>query len=65
MRSTSSGTAAPLSARKTLIYNPQKRMTVEQGLNHPYVKEFKSSEDEVVRGMTKVEVRQRDRNLYG
>lgn len=40
-------------------------MTVEQGLNHPYVKEFKSSEDEVVRGMTKVEVRQRDRNLYG
>ncbi|CAD8195599.1 unnamed protein product [Paramecium pentaurelia] len=35
--------------RQTLIYNPYKRMTVEQALNHPYVKEFKGTEDEISR----------------
>ncbi|CAD8209274.1 unnamed protein product [Paramecium pentaurelia] len=35
--------------RKTLIYNPYKRLTVEQALNHPYVKEFKGTEDEISR----------------
>ncbi|CAD8111786.1 unnamed protein product [Paramecium sonneborni] len=35
--------------KKTLIYNPYKRMTVEQALNHPYVKEFKGTEDEISR----------------
>lgn len=35
--------------RKTLLYNPTKRMTVDQALNHPYLKEFKGTESEVSR----------------
>ncbi|CAD8162161.1 unnamed protein product [Paramecium octaurelia] len=35
--------------RKTLVYNPNKRMTVEQALEHRYIKEFKNSEDETKR----------------
>ncbi|CAD8209008.1 unnamed protein product [Paramecium pentaurelia] len=32
--------------RKTLVYNPTKRMTVEQALEHRYIKEFKNTEEE-------------------
>ncbi|CAD8208939.1 unnamed protein product [Paramecium pentaurelia] len=30
--------------KKTLVYNPSKRMTVEQALEHNYIKEFKKKE---------------------
>ncbi|CAD8125745.1 unnamed protein product [Paramecium sonneborni] len=32
--------------KKTLVYNPAKRMTVEQALEHRYIKEFKNTEEE-------------------
>ncbi|CAD8126233.1 unnamed protein product [Paramecium sonneborni] len=32
--------------KKTLVYNPTKRMTVEQALEHRYIKEFKNTEEE-------------------
>jgi hypothetical protein len=48
--SVSWGESLTILTRKCLVYNPKKRMTVEQGLVHPYVKEFKGTEDEIVKG---------------
>ncbi|CAD8212633.1 unnamed protein product [Paramecium octaurelia] len=49
--------------RKTLLYNPFKRMTVEQALNHPYVKEFKGTEDEISRDSA-IETQMDDNHKY-
>ena len=38
--------------RKLLIFNPKKRITVEEALRHPYVKDFSDPEEEIA--MTKV-----------
>lgn len=34
--------------RKLLTFNPKKRITAEEALNHPYVKEFRYPADEPV-----------------
>jgi mitogen-activated protein kinase 15 len=34
--------------RKLLIFNPNNRLTVEQALAHPYVKEFRNKKEEFV-----------------
>jgi len=33
--------------KKCLMFNPEKRMTVEQALDHPYVREFRNPEKEI------------------
>lgn len=33
-----------------MVFNPSKRLTVEQSLKHPFMKEFSGSEDENVIG---------------
>lgn len=35
--------------RKCLYYNPQKRMTIEEAILHPYLKEFQGTEEEGVK----------------
>lgn len=34
--------------RKLLVFNPAKRLTVEQALRHPYVAQFHAASDEPV-----------------
>ena len=34
--------------RKCLVYNPNKRMTIEEALNHKYLSDFKGTESEPV-----------------
>ena len=33
--------------QKLLVYDPQKRITVEKALKHPYLQEFSNSSDEI------------------
>ena len=32
--------------QKLLVFNPNKRLTAEEALNHPYVKDFHNEDDE-------------------
>jgi len=34
--------------QKLLVFNPLKRFTVQQALEHPYVQDFRSLEEEIV-----------------
>ena len=34
--------------RKLLVFNPTQRMTVEEALNHKYVKEFHNPKEEII-----------------
>ncbi|CAK56106.1 unnamed protein product (macronuclear) [Paramecium tetraurelia] len=34
--------------KKLLVYNPKKRLTAEQALDHPYLKDFKQTEPEIL-----------------
>lgn len=49
--------------KKTLVYNPNKRMTVEQALEHSYIKEFKNKEVESKRD-TPLETLMDDNHKY-
>ena len=40
--------------QKLLVFNPKLRMNVDQALNHPYLKDFKGSEDETKRSKYKI-----------
>lgn len=36
--------------RKLLTFNPNKRITIEEALKHPYLKDFYNTEDEIEMG---------------
>lgn len=37
--------------RRLLVFNPNKRMSIEEALKHKYLKEFYGTEKEIISGM--------------
>ena len=36
--------------KKLLVFNPKKRLTIDEALDHPFVKDFRNTEEEMIMG---------------